>query len=61
LTIPSQLEAISYLVDGGHVASCEIPLDSTKILHRGRAAYLLLSWTGDIDVEACPTLDQPLR
>ena len=61
LTIPSQLEAIAYLVEGGHVASCEIPLDSTKILHRGRAAYLLLSWTGEVDVEPCPTLDQPLR
>ncbi len=61
LTIPSQIEAISYLVDGGHVASCEIPLDSTEILHRGRAVYLLLSWTGEVEVEACPTLDQPLR
>ncbi len=54
LTLPSPLEAVSYLIEGGYVGACELPLDSSQLLDRGRAAYLLLAWIGDVEAWACP-------
>jgi len=55
LTLPSPSEAVSYVVEGGYVEACELPLDSGQLLDRGRAAYLLLAWIGDVEVWACPS------
>jgi hypothetical protein len=54
LTLPSPSEAVSYFIDGGYVEGCELPLDSGQLLDRGRAAYLLLAWIGDVEAWPCP-------
>lgn len=54
VTLPSASEAVSYLIEGGHVGACELPLDSGQLLDRGRAVYLLLAWIGDVEAWACP-------
>jgi hypothetical protein len=54
-TLPSPSRAVSSLIDGGYLGVCEVPLDSNELLDRGRAAYLLLAWIGDVEPRACPT------
>jgi len=53
LTLPSPSEAVSYFVEVGYVGACELPLNSGQLLDRGRAAYLLLAWIGDVEAWAC--------
>jgi murein DD-endopeptidase MepM/ murein hydrolase activator NlpD len=61
LTLPSPPEAVSYLIEGGNVGACELPLDAGQLLDRGRAAYLLLAWIGDVEAWACPPSNMLFR
>lgn len=59
--LPGRNEAISFLRFTGGVEECELPLDTSRLLTRGEAAYLLVDWLGLVEIDSCPNTSLPVR
>jgi len=59
--LPGRNEAIDFLTFTGGLQTCELPLDTGRLLTRGEAVYLLVDWLGVIAVDSCPETALPIR